>query len=102
MTFRIFIEIEYILFCRIYKKRFLIKAVDFFETKNHDETEKKNSTRRYLPAFSSHSRKVTSSAMLKTTWEHSLVRDRTDKKNVTAGICDNLLSNHDLGISSPG
>ena len=66
MTFRILIEIEYFLFCRIYKKRFLIKAVDFLETKNQDETEK-NSTRRYLPAFSSHSRKVTFSAMLKTT-----------------------------------
>jgi len=41
MTFCILIEIEYILFCRIYKKRFLIKALDFLETKNHDETEKK-------------------------------------------------------------
>ena len=41
MTFRILIKIEYCLFCRIYKKRFLIKAVDFLETKNHGETEKK-------------------------------------------------------------
>jgi len=73
------------LFCIICKKRFLIKAVDFLKTKNHDETEK-NSTRRYLPVFSSHSRKETFSAMLKTTCEHSLVRDRTENKNVTAGV----------------
>ena len=98
MTFRILIEIEYILFCRIYKKRFLIKAVDFLETKNHDETEKKIVRGDISPHFQA---TVTFSAMLKTTCENSLVRDRTEKKNVTAGICDNLLSNHDLGISSP-